>query len=146
MALNHGSRPADHTGMSKIRNLPLAVRLAGAFGALTAALVLVAFTGVQSMHGLSGRATDLANRDLTAARLLGDARAASKQGVSLAEQHLYLHDGELATEDRLARQIKADDAASLRVAAAVRSWFADAEHHGLGADDYTAVLAEILGR
>jgi hypothetical protein len=50
---------ADHPSMQRIRNLPLAVRLAGAFGALTAALVLVGFTGVHSMNSLSSRRTIL---------------------------------------------------------------------------------------
>ena len=34
----------------------------------------------------------------------------------------------------------------LRLTAAARTWFADAEEAGLGGDDYSAVLAEILER
>jgi methyl-accepting chemotaxis protein len=116
--------------MSKIRNLPLAVRLAGAFGAITAALVLIAFTGVHSINGLSDRAHDLAQRNLKAADLLGDLRERSEQQVSLAEQHLYLHDGDLATEDALAKAIQANASAGRRDDARLRGVLA-----GSGAQD-----------
>jgi methyl-accepting chemotaxis protein len=121
---------ADHPSMQRIRNLPLAVRLAGAFGALTAALVLVGFTGVHSMNSLSSKADDLAKRDLKAAELLGDVRERAKNDVNLGQQHLYLHDGELAVEDRLARQIRTNDAAIARDAAELRRTLA-----GTGAID-----------
>jgi 3-hydroxyisobutyrate dehydrogenase/2-hydroxy-3-oxopropionate reductase len=38
-----------------------------------------------------------------------------------------------------------ESAPGLRVAAAARSWLADAEQHGLGGEDYSAVLREIAG-
>ena len=38
--------------MTSIRNLPLAVRLGGAFGALCVALAIIAFTGIHSMNGV----------------------------------------------------------------------------------------------
>ncbi len=128
-------------GMSKIRNLPLAVRLAGAFGALTAALVLVAFMGVHSMNSLSGKANDLAKRNLVAAELLGDARERTKDDVSLAEQHLYLHDGELAVEDTIAKKIAADDAATNRDGATLSKLFA-----GTGAADEYARFHDLRER
>src|SRR5262245_44518579 len=108
--------------MSKIRNLPLAVRLAGAFGALTVALVIVAFTGVHAMDGLSGKSSDLANKNLRAAELLGDLQQRSKDNVALVEQHLYVFDGDLANEDRIAADIQKNDAANAK---------ADAQLHKL---------------
>ena len=36
--------------------------------------------------------------------------------------------------------------ADVRLAATIRSWFADAEAAGLGPADYTAVLHHIVGR
>ena len=41
--------------MTSIRNLPLAVRLGGAFGALCVALAIIAFTGIHSMNGVAQR-------------------------------------------------------------------------------------------
>ena len=98
--------------MSKIRNLPLAVRLAGAFGALTVAMAVVAFTGVHAMSGLSGKASQLADRDLAATELLGNVQKRAKENVALTEQHLYVYDGDLANEDRIAQQIQANDDAN----------------------------------
>jgi methyl-accepting chemotaxis protein len=108
--------------MTKIRNLPLAVRLAGAFGALTVALVIVAFTGVHAMSGLSGESSDLANKNLRSAQLLGDLKERAKDNVALIEQHLYLFDGDLASEDRIAGEVQKNLAASTK---------ADAELHKL---------------
>ena len=98
--------------MTKIRNLPLAVRLAGAFGALTVALVIVAFTGVHAMNSLSGKASDLAGKNLRAAELLGDLQRHAKDNVALVEQHLYVYDGDLANEDRVAADVNANAAAN----------------------------------
>jgi methyl-accepting chemotaxis protein len=100
--------------MTKIRNLPLAVRLAGAFGALTVALVIVAFTGVHAMSGLSGKSSDLADKNLKAAQLLGDLKERSKDNIALAEQHLYVFDGDLSSEDRIAGEIRKNDAGSAK--------------------------------
>ena len=38
--------------MTSIRNLPLAVRLGGAFGALCLGLAIIAFSGIHSMGGV----------------------------------------------------------------------------------------------
>jgi methyl-accepting chemotaxis protein len=100
--------------MNKIRNLPLAVRLAGAFGALTLALVIVAFTGTRAMNGISGKADGLAKTNLTSAEYLADLQTRAKDTMSLGEQHLYVHDGDLATQDSVAHDIAADDAAMVK--------------------------------
>jgi methyl-accepting chemotaxis protein len=97
--------------MTKIRNLPLAVRLAGAFGAVVLGLVIVAFTGTRAMDGISGKADGLAHTNLKAAELLADVQERAKDDVSNGEQHLYLHDGQLAVEDGIARDIAANNAA-----------------------------------
>jgi methyl-accepting chemotaxis protein len=98
--------------MTKIRNLPLAVRLAGAFGALTVALVIVAFTGVHAMNGLSGKSAELADRNLASTELLAEMQKRSKENVSLVTRHLYVFDGDLANQDAVAQKIQANDDAS----------------------------------
>ncbi len=65
--------------MTSIRNLPLAARLGGAFGALCLMLAIVAFTGVHSMNGVRDDSANLAKRDLRIAELIGGDPAA-RQG------------------------------------------------------------------
>ena len=48
--------------MTSIRNLPLAARLGGAFGALCVALTIIAFSGVYSMNGVRDDADDARQR------------------------------------------------------------------------------------
>ena len=91
--------------MTKIRNLPLALRLAGAFGALVVALLIIAFAGTRAMSGISGKADGLAHTNLKSAELLAEIQMYAKDDTSLGEQHLYLHDGELAVEDGIAKKI-----------------------------------------
>ena len=86
--------------MKHIRNLPLAVRLGGAFGALCLGLAIVALTGVLAMNGLRADSDELANRHLRAAELLADLQMRAKDDVSLVAQHLYVHDGDLEDAGR----------------------------------------------
>src|SRR3954454_19248892 len=94
--------------MKHIRNLGLAIRLGGAFGALCLSLAIVALTGVLAMHGLRADSDELANRHLRAAELLADLQMRTKDDVSLVAQHLYVHDGDLATQDKLAADLKSN--------------------------------------
>ena len=70
---------ADDSSMTSIRNLPLAARLGGAFGALCVALAIVAFTGVHAMSGLRAETDELAERHLAAAAA-ARRHAAARQG------------------------------------------------------------------
>ncbi len=89
--------------MTSIRNLPLAVRLGGAFGALCVALAIIGFTGIHSMNGVGKDAENLANEHLEAAEALGAIREIVKDNVSLTSQHLYVFDGDLPAEDKIAK-------------------------------------------
>src|SRR5262245_1967137 len=94
--------------MKHIRNLPLAIRLGGAFGALCLSLAIVALTGVLAMKGLRADSDELANRHLRTAELLADLQMRTKDDVSLVAQHLYVHDGDLPTQDKVAGALKAN--------------------------------------
>src|ERR1700750_2527358 len=96
--------------MTKIRNLPLAVRLAGAFRVLVVALLIIAFAGTRPLSAISDNAEGLGHTNLKAARLMADIQMYAKDDVSLGEQHLYVHDGQLAVEDGIAKKITADNA------------------------------------
>src|SRR4051794_20092168 len=98
--------------MTSIRNLPLAVRLGGAFGALCLMLAIVAFSGVHSMNGVRDDSRNLANRHLRVAQLIGGIQQRAKDNMSLVAQHLYVYDGDLQSQDRIAGDLKANWAAN----------------------------------
>ena len=85
--------------MTSIRNLPLAVRLGGAFGALCLALAIVAFTGVHAMNGLKPRPTSSPSTTCAPPSCSGACRQRAKDNMSLVAQHLYVHDGDDVTKD-----------------------------------------------
>ena len=95
-----------------MRNLPLAVRLGGAFGALCVALAIVAFTGMNSMNGVRDDSVNLAERHLRVADLLGKVQQRAKDNVALGARHLYVHDGDLDTQDALVKDFERNVAAS----------------------------------
>ena len=95
-----------------MRNLPLAVRLGGAFGALCVALAIVAFTGMNSMNGVRDDSVNLAERHLRVADLLGKVQQRAKDNVALGARHLYVHDGDLETQDALVKDFERNVAAS----------------------------------
>ena len=136
--------------MQKLRNLRLAVRLGGAFGALALGLLVVAAVAFTSTDGLktdvSALAVDVprytATVDGLAARLPEEAH--------LLAQHLYVTDGDLAAQDKLAARFetlaRADEGA-LQGMIAILSEAPDAESRAAAdgvrklQDDYVAFLA-----
>jgi methyl-accepting chemotaxis protein len=110
--------------MTSLRNLPLAVRLGGAFGALCLALAIVAFTGVHAMNGVRDDSQTIANHHLRGATLLGGMQQRAKDNVSLVAQHLYVHDGDLGAQDEIVEEIEANRATSKAAAAELTKLFA----------------------
>ncbi len=124
--------------MTSIRNLPLAVRLGGAFGALCLALVIVALTGVNAMSGLKSETNELAEHDLRAAELLGGMQERAKDNLSLIGQHLYVADGDVEAQDALANEIEANWAESKKDGGELEELFAGTP----AAEEYTAFTAQ----
>jgi len=98
--------------MTSIRNLPLAARLGGAFGALCLMLAIVSYTGVHSMNGVRDDSRNLAKRHLQIAQLIGAIQQRAKDNMSLAAQHLYVYDGDLHSQDKIEAELKANWAAN----------------------------------
>ena len=94
--------------MTSLRNVPLAARLGGAFSVLCLAMAIVAFTGLHAMSGLREKGDALADQHFRAAQLLGDMKERAKDNVGMVAEHLYVHDGDLAGEDKLMREIEAN--------------------------------------
>ncbi len=105
--------------MTSIRNLPLAARLGGAFGALCLALVVVAFTGVSAMNGLRATSDELGDRHLMVAELFGTMQSRAKDNLGLVSQHLYVLDGNLAAQDKLVKDLEANWAKNAQDGAAL---------------------------
>jgi hypothetical protein len=85
--------------MTRLRDLPLAAKLGGAFGVLVLALVLVAWTGTRAMDGLRDRTDSLADRHLRIAELFGDLQMHAKSNTALTSEHLHVFDA--TTAERL---------------------------------------------
>ncbi|WP_053227141.1 methyl-accepting chemotaxis protein, partial [Solirubrobacter soli] len=126
-----------------IRNLPLAVRLGGAFGALCVALTVIAVTGVTSMSGLRAKTDELATRHLRASELLGNLQARVKDDVSLVAEHLYVFDGDLRAEDERARALAASWADGATDERALKPLWAGTSVEG-ALDDYAAARARLV--
>jgi methyl-accepting chemotaxis protein len=128
--------------MSKIRNLPLGARLAAAFSALGLGLVVVAITGVVAMTGLDHDTRELADRHVPGANLLGGLEQRTKDGMSLTAQHLYVYDGNLREEDRIAQHLSGHYREDAKDLAELRRLFAGTPAARQLAD-YVAVTAEM---
>ena len=126
--------------MTSIRNLPLAVRLGGAFGALCVGLAIIAFSGIHSMGGVRHDVELLAHHHLEAAERLGAVGESAKDNVSLTSQHLYVFDGDLASEDKVAEELAANVKANKVDAAKLEKLFM-----GTDAEPEYAAYAEARG-
>src|SRR5690349_1639010 len=110
--------------MTSIRNLPLAARLGGAFGVLCLAMAIVAYSGLHALSGLREKTDDLGEHQLVAAQLLGGMQQRAKDNVGLISQHLYVHDGDLAKQDGILKQIEVNWAKSKTDGAKLEQLFA----------------------
>ena len=93
--------------MSRFNNLRLAYRLGIAFGAMILALVVIAAVAVSKLGALDTGVTDLTDHDMVAQQHVLDIQADVQRASYLVTSHLYVHDGELAVQDRVAKEIAA---------------------------------------
>jgi methyl-accepting chemotaxis protein len=127
--------------MSTIRNLPLGARLAAAFGVLGLGLVIVAITGVVAMNGLNAKTAELSTEHVRGAELLGDMEQHSKDNVSLVTRHLYVYDGKLAEQDKVAAELRRHFAESAKASATLEKIYTGTPAEQAFAD-YAAVRGE----
>jgi len=136
--------------MSFFGNQKLAVRLGAAFGALAAGLLVVAAIGLSEMGSLRATAEKLNTEQMDA---LGFAAAAATHSVDIGQEtanHLYVHDGELAVQDEIARDIDGITAdtreATAQLAARVKGTPAEAKYRAFAdaLDRYLALDAEAI--
>src|SRR4051794_17902796 len=110
--------------MRNLRNLPLAVRLGGAFGLVALLLLAVAVVGVSRVQSVRHQVDDLSQRTLRATTLLAEMNDSTSATAAAVVRHLYVFDGDLKAQDAVARQIDADIAVGAadgpRIAALVK--------------------------
>jgi 3-hydroxyisobutyrate dehydrogenase-like beta-hydroxyacid dehydrogenase len=131
------------------RPLYVGARGAGAAAKLVANATLVGVLAVLGETISVGRALGLSDDvlfDVLAATPLAEQAARRRPAVETGQYaprftlSLARKDADLIVDAAANRQV------DVRVLAAARTWFADAEAAGLGARDYAAVLAQILDR
>jgi methyl-accepting chemotaxis protein len=91
--------------MSRFNNLRLAHRLGLAFGAMILALVVIGAVSVSKINALDTGATALSDHDMVTQQHVLNIQSDVQRASYLVTSHLYVHDGELATQDEVAKEI-----------------------------------------
>jgi methyl-accepting chemotaxis protein len=113
--------------MQSLRNLRLAVRLAVAFGALAAGLLLVGAVAVSEMRALKSEANGLAERDVRALALAGTVGRRASTIAHHVAQHLYVFDGDVEAQDEVQKELEELRDANTRDGKALQSLLAGTE-------------------
>jgi methyl-accepting chemotaxis protein len=92
--------------MARFANLPLAVRLAAAFGLQLVALALVTLLAFEAFGSFKHEVQGLASRDVRAVSLAGQIGQQVQAIGRLAAEHVYVYDGDARNQDRIAGEIK----------------------------------------
>jgi methyl-accepting chemotaxis protein len=91
--------------MSRFNNLRLAYRLGIAFGAMVLALIVIGAVSVSNMSALDAGVTDMSDHDVVVQQHVLTMQADVQRMTYLVTSHLYVHDGELARQDAVAKEI-----------------------------------------
>src|SRR3954452_2867502 len=110
--------------MQFFRNLRLAVRLAIGFGTLDVGLLLVGVVAISAMGGLNSKTDELGAHDLRATNLAGDLAERNATIGHLVAQHLYVHDGDIKTQDALQKRMESLSAENTKGADALKKLLA----------------------
>src|SRR4051794_6774121 len=91
--------------VNAFKNLPIAVRLGIGFGALVLALGLSGLLSYRALGTLNQHVSDLGTHDVPSLELSSKLSRQAEQAVHLTAQHLYVRDGDLARQDKLAATV-----------------------------------------
>ena len=93
--------------MRRFASLPIAVRLGAAFGLLALALAAVTLTATHAFGTFRDDTQGLADRDMRAVAIAG-ALGQNLQAIGReTADHLYVYDGDLASQDEIAVRVDA---------------------------------------
>src|SRR3954454_7616012 len=107
--------------MSRFNNLRLAYRLGIAFGAMILALVVIGAMSVSKIGALNAGTKELTDHDMVAQQHVLGIQSDVQRTAYLVTSHLYVHDGELAKQDAVAKEIAALTKSSDRELAGLRA-------------------------
>src|SRR5688572_9243308 len=92
--------------MSRLANLPIAVRLGAAFGLLAIAMLAIALLATHAFGTFRDDTQRLSDRDVRALAVAGqlgqDLQGAGREAV----EHLYVYDGDLDTQDKIQANVE----------------------------------------
>ena len=91
--------------MTRFNNLRLAQRLGVAFGAMILALVVISALSVAKLTALDDGASALSDHSVVSQQKALQVSAAIENASALSLSHLYVHDGDLAAQDKIAAEI-----------------------------------------
>ncbi len=95
--------------MSRLRRLPLGLRLGAAFSILLVALAITVVVGVSHLRALDISSEDSPQgRDIAALSTITEINEAIPSAAHNLVRHLYVYDGDLTTQDRIAEEMAAD--------------------------------------
>jgi methyl-accepting chemotaxis protein len=100
--------------VSRFNNLRLAYRLGIAFGVVILALVVTGAISFTKMSALDEDANTMADHDVVSVERVLAVQQNMQRAAYLATSHLYVHDGELAAQDDIAKEIGALTAADAK--------------------------------
>jgi methyl-accepting chemotaxis protein len=93
--------------VSRFNNLRLAYRLGLAFGVVILALVVIGAISATKMSALDADSTTMADHDVVSIERVLTVQQRMQRAAYLATSHLYVHDGDLAAQDAIAKQVSA---------------------------------------
>ena len=92
--------------MSRFASLPLAVRLAAAFGLQAVALIVVTVLALNALGTFRAEVHDLAETDVRAVSAAGEVGQYVQAIGRMSTEHLYVHAGDTAAQQALAAEIE----------------------------------------
>jgi methyl-accepting chemotaxis protein len=93
--------------VSRFNDLRLAYRLGLAFGVVILALVVTGAISAAKMSSLNADSKTMADHDVVSIEHALTVQQRMQRAAYLATSHLYVHDGDLAAQDAIAKQITA---------------------------------------
>ncbi len=93
--------------MSRLANLPIAARLGAGFGLLALAMLAITLTAVQAFGTFRDDTQKLSDRDVRALAVAGELGQDVQGAAREAVEHLYVYDGDIASQDNTQADVEA---------------------------------------
>ena len=105
MRVERGPQQQEMDMRRLLGNLRVRTRLIGGFGIVALLLVIVSALSIMALRGLDTQSDHMDKRGVAPLELIGRYSTLLQQNRGLVAQHLYVFDGDLAAQNRIAAQI-----------------------------------------